>query len=54
MARGLGDVEVDGSQLGAQVQHYACIYTSKVSNMLAYSPNQVFRAPREKMPHERV
>lgn len=42
------------SQLGAQVQHYACIYTSRVSNMLAYSPNQVFRAPREKMPHERV
>lgn len=42
------------SQLGAQVQHYACIYTSKVSNLLAYSPNQIFRAPREKMPHERV
>ncbi len=47
--------EMNGrSQLGAQVQHYACVYTSKVSNLLAYSPNQVFRAPREKMPHERV
>ncbi|MCA9540966.1 MAG: HAD-IG family 5'-nucleotidase [Myxococcales bacterium] len=42
------------SQLGAQVQGYACIYTSRVSNFLAYSPNQVFRAPREVMPHERV
>jgi len=42
------------SQLGAQVQNYACIYTSRCSNLLAYSPNQIFRAPREKMPHERV
>lgn len=43
----------DRSQFGAQVQSYAGIYTSRVSNFLAYSPNQVFRAPRELMPHER-
>ena len=44
----------DRSQIGAQVQSYAGIYTSRVSNFLAYSPNQVFRSPREVMPHERV
>jgi hypothetical protein len=42
------------SQFGAQVQSYAGIYTSRVSNFLAYSPNQVFRRPRAVMPHERV
>ena len=44
----------DRSQFGAQVQAYAGIYTSRVSNFLAYSPNQVFRSPREVMPHERA
>lgn len=42
------------SLFGAQVQNFAGIYTSRVSNFLAYSPNQVFRAPRERMPHERI
>ena len=42
------------SQFGAQVQSYAGIYTSRVSNFLAYSPNQVFRSPLERMPHERL
>ena len=42
------------TQLGLQVQNYAGIYTSRVSNLLAYSPEQVFRAPREEMPHERA
>ncbi len=41
------------SQFGAQVVNYADIYTSRVSNFLAYSPGQSFRAPREVMPHER-
>ena len=40
------------SQFGAQVQSYAGIYTSRVSNFLGYSPNQVFRTTREAMPHE--
>ena len=40
------------SQFGAQVQSYAGIYTSRVSNFLAYSPNQAFRRPRTVMPHE--
>lgn len=42
------------SLFGAQVQNFAGIYTSRVANFLAYSPNQVFRAPRERMPHERI
>lgn len=41
------------SQFGAQVMGYSDIYTSRVSNFLAYSPGQMFRAPREVMPHER-
>ncbi|MCB9521935.1 MAG: HAD-IG family 5'-nucleotidase [Myxococcales bacterium] len=41
------------SWFGAQVQSYADIYTGQVSNFLAYSPGQLFRAPREDMPHER-
>ncbi|MEE2789723.1 MAG: HAD-IG family 5'-nucleotidase [Myxococcota bacterium] len=44
----------EASQFGAQVQSYAGIYTSRVSNFLAYSPNQVFRSPLERMPHERL
>jgi len=35
------------------VEDYACVYTSRVSNFLAYSPVQYFRAPRALMPHER-
>ena len=41
------------SMFGAQLSHYADIYTSRVSNFLAYSPGQQFRAPRQVMPHER-
>jgi HAD superfamily 5'-nucleotidase-like hydrolase len=41
------------SWFGAQVEDYADIYTGRVSNFLAYSPGQYFRAPREDMPHER-
>ena len=41
------------SLFGYQVQSYADIYTSRVSNFLGYSPGQWFRAPREVMPHER-
>jgi HAD superfamily 5'-nucleotidase-like hydrolase len=40
------------SSFGDQVEEYACIYTSRVSNMLAYSPLQYFRSPRDQMPHE--
>ncbi len=42
------------SRFGAQVSLYACTYTSRVSNFLAYSPVHLFRAPRELMSHDRV
>jgi len=40
------------SSFGAQVEEYACVYTSRVSNLLAYSPQQYFRSPRDVMAHE--
>ena len=38
---------------GEQVEAYACVYTSRVSNFRFYSPMQYFRGPRDRMPHER-
>ncbi|WP_394837682.1 HAD-IG family 5'-nucleotidase [Pendulispora rubella] len=40
------------SSFGAQVEEYACVYTSRVSNFLAYSPQQHFRGARDVMAHE--
>jgi HAD superfamily 5'-nucleotidase-like hydrolase len=40
------------SSFGAQVEEYACVYTSRVSNFLAYSPQQYYRSPRDEMAHE--
>jgi 5'-nucleotidase len=40
------------SSFGEQVESYACLYTSRVSNLLHYSPLQHFRSPRDLMPHE--
>lgn len=40
------------SIFGGQVESYACLYTSKVSNFRRYSPMQYFRARRQVMPHE--
>ncbi len=41
------------SKFGEQVESYACVYTSRVSNFRFYSPNRHFRGPRDRMPHER-
>ncbi len=41
------------SKFGEQVESYACVYTSCVSNFRFYSPNRHFRGPRDRMPHER-
>ncbi len=41
------------SRFGRQVGEFACVYTSRVSNFLAYSGNTYFIAPEELMPHER-
>lgn len=43
---------VENSRFGEQVEDFACLYTSRVSNFLSYSPLQYFRSPRDYMPHE--
>ena len=44
----------ENSRFGEQVEQYACLYTSRVSNFLHYSPMQYFRSPRDLMPHEKA
>ena len=43
----------ENSRFGEQIEVYACIYTSRVSNLVFYSPMQYFRSPRAAMAHER-
>ena len=40
------------SAFGAQVEAYACVYTSRASNFRLYSPLWYFRSPRDWMAHE--
>jgi 5'-nucleotidase len=42
----------ENSRFGEQVNDYADLYTSQVSNFGPYSPLRYFRAPRRPMPHE--
>ncbi len=42
----------ENSGFGEQVSDYADLYTSRVSNFVAYSPLRYFRGPRRQMPHE--
>ncbi len=44
----------ENSRFGEQVEQYACVYTSRVSNFLHYSPMQYLRSPRDMMPHEQA
>ena len=44
-----GDIN---SRFGHQVKDFACVYTSAVSNFLAYPENMYFRSMRDLMPHE--
>jgi 5'-nucleotidase len=43
----------ENSRYGEQIEDYACVYTSRVSNFLFYSPMQYFHSQRRAMPHER-
>ena len=43
---------VELSSFGDQVEEYACLYTSRVSNLGNYAPAHFFRSPRDVMPHE--
>jgi HAD superfamily 5'-nucleotidase-like hydrolase len=40
------------SLFGSQVDQFACVYTSRASNLSAYSPNHYFRSPPQSLPHE--
>ncbi len=40
------------SRFGAQVKDFACIYTSRVSNLRFYPVDRFFVNPGERMPHE--
>jgi HAD superfamily 5'-nucleotidase-like hydrolase len=42
----------ENSRFGEQVEQYACLYTSRVSNFVFYSPLHSYRSQRELMPHE--
>ena len=42
------------SRFGQQVEEYACLYTSRVSNFMNYSPTHYFRKPRHWLPHEKA
>ena len=44
----------ENSRFGEQVERYACLYTSRVSNFLYDSPMQYYRSPRALMPHEQA
>jgi HAD superfamily 5'-nucleotidase-like hydrolase len=44
----------ENSRFGEQIEDYACLYTSRASNFVYYSPMQYFRSPRDQMPHERL
>ncbi len=44
----------DKSLLARQVEHYADVYTSRVSNFLYESPFAYLRAPRGTLPHDAV
>ena len=44
----------ENSRFGSQVEQYACLFTSRVSNFLYVSPMQHFRAQRDRMPHEQA
>jgi len=41
------------SRFGHQVRDFACIYTSRVTNLMRYPLTTYWRAPMERMPHER-
>lgn len=40
------------SYFAYQLERYACVYMSKISNLLVYSPRTYFRAPRRPLSHE--
>jgi hypothetical protein len=42
------------SRFGKQVNSYACLYTSRASNLLSVSPVRLYRPNQEFMPHDQM
>lgn len=40
------------SRFAAQVENYACLYTSRLTNLRFYSPEKTFRGANDTMPHD--
>jgi hypothetical protein len=40
------------SRFASQVERFACLYTSHVGNLLAYSPDKSYRKAEDALPHE--
>ena len=40
------------SRFAHQVERFACLYTSKVNNLLYYSPYKSYRTSADVMPHD--
>eukprot|EP01032_Pedospumella_encystans_P011877 gene11877-13777_t len=47
-------VGIHDSRFAKQVRNYACLYTSKVANLLHVSPNKTFRPVEDLLPHEQL
>lgn len=45
-------VGIEESYFAYQVERFACVYMSKLADLLALSPRTYFRAPKRPMPHE--
>lgn len=45
-------VGLEKSRFSKQVEEYACLYTSRISNLRFYSPLKKFNSPHDIMPHD--
>jgi hypothetical protein len=45
-------VGLELSRFASQVQHYACLYTSRATNLRFYSPFKRFVSYQDRMPHD--
>jgi HAD superfamily 5'-nucleotidase-like hydrolase len=42
------------SRFASQVERFACLYTSHIGNLLAYSPEKSYRAAEDQLAHENI
>ena len=42
------------SRFAAQVENYACLYTSRLTNLNFYSPEKTFRGANDFLPHDQI